>query len=142
MTDTVTKSNAADFDAGLDDVFTRISSRYDRLCDVFSLLAHRYWKSTVARQIARDRGLTVLDVASGTGDIAIRVARQKVAKDKVIIAGDICAAMLAIAQRKASNQTLKIDFRKLNAHQLTEVADSSVDAYAIGYSYSKRLFAC
>jgi ubiquinone/menaquinone biosynthesis C-methylase UbiE len=95
--DAVSKSNAAEFNAGLDDVFTRISSRYDRLCDVFSLLAHRYWKSTMARQIARDRGSTVLDVASGTGDIAIRVARQKDAKDKVIIAGDICPAMLAIA---------------------------------------------
>jgi demethylmenaquinone methyltransferase / 2-methoxy-6-polyprenyl-1,4-benzoquinol methylase len=131
--DAVSKSNAVEFDSGLDDVFTRISSRYDRLCDVFSLLAHRYWKSTMARQIARDRGSTVLDVASGTGDIAIRVARKKDAKGKVIIAGDICPAMLAIAKRKAGDQALKIDFRHLNAHQLTEVADSSVDAYAISF---------
>ena len=35
----VTSTNAAEFDAGLDDVFTRIAGRYDRLCDVFSLLA-------------------------------------------------------------------------------------------------------
>jgi demethylmenaquinone methyltransferase/2-methoxy-6-polyprenyl-1,4-benzoquinol methylase len=128
----VTSTNAAEFDAGLDDVFTRIAGRYDRLCDVFSLLAHRYWKSTMARQIATDRGLTLLDVASGTGDIALRVARRRLAANKVIIAGDICSAMLAIAKRKASDQAIKIDFRHLNAHEL-DVPDSSVDAYAISF---------
>jgi demethylmenaquinone methyltransferase/2-methoxy-6-polyprenyl-1,4-benzoquinol methylase len=132
MMDTVLKSNAAEFDAGLDDVFTRIAGRYDRLCDVFSLLAHRYWKSTMARRIAGDRGLIVLDVASGTGDIALRVARRRHAANKVIVAGDICPAMLAIAKRKASDQAIKIDFRHLNAHAL-DVPDSSVDAYAISF---------
>jgi demethylmenaquinone methyltransferase/2-methoxy-6-polyprenyl-1,4-benzoquinol methylase len=132
MMDTVSKTNAAAFDAGLDDVFTRIAGRYDGLCDVFSLLAHRYWKSTMARQIADDRGLNVLDVASGTGDIALRVARRRDAAKKVIIAGDICPAMLAIAKRKARDNDVKIDFRHLNAHQL-EVTDSSVDAYAISF---------
>src|ERR1700678_3554704 len=87
----------------------------------------------MARQIARDRGSTVLDVASGTGDIAIRVARQKCAKDKVIIAGDICPAILAIAKWKAGDRILKMDFRHLNAPQLIEVANSSVDAYAISF---------
>jgi demethylmenaquinone methyltransferase/2-methoxy-6-polyprenyl-1,4-benzoquinol methylase len=103
MMDAVSQTNAAAFDAGLDDVFTRIAGRYDRLCDVFSLLAHRYWKATMARQIAGDRGLTVLDVASGTGDIALRVARRKGGSDKAIVAGDICPAMLAIAKRKAND---------------------------------------
>lgn len=127
-----TSTNAADFDAGLDDVFTRIAGRYDRLCDVFSLLAHRYWKTVMARHIARDPGSSLLDVASGTGDIAIRVARRTETKAKVIIAGDICPAMLAIAKRKANAQSLKIHFFRLNAHEL-EVPDSSVDAYAISF---------
>jgi demethylmenaquinone methyltransferase/2-methoxy-6-polyprenyl-1,4-benzoquinol methylase len=88
----MTSTNAGEFDSGSDDVFTRIAGRYDRLCDVFSLLAHRYWKSTMARQIAGDRGLSVLDVASGTGDIALRVAQRRDAADKAIVAGDICPA--------------------------------------------------
>jgi demethylmenaquinone methyltransferase/2-methoxy-6-polyprenyl-1,4-benzoquinol methylase len=128
-----TSSNAADFDAGTDDVFTRIAGRYDRLCDVFSLLAHRHWKSTMARQIACAQGTTLLDVASGTGDIALRVARRAEARGKSIVASDICPAMLAIAKRKAGNQSpLKIEFRHLDAHQL-DVTDSSVDAYAISF---------
>ena len=132
MMDYDSKSNAAEFDAELDDVFTRIAGRYDRLCDVFSLLAHRHWKSTMARQIARDEGFTILDVASGTGDIALRVAKHLGAREKSIVAGDICEAMLTVAKRKAGDQGIKIDFRRLDAHQL-EVADSSVDAYAISF---------
>jgi demethylmenaquinone methyltransferase/2-methoxy-6-polyprenyl-1,4-benzoquinol methylase len=128
----MTSTNAAEFDAGSDDVFTRIAGRYDRLCDVFSLLAHRYWKSTMARQIAGDRGLSVLDVASGTGDIALRVAQRRDAADKVIVAGDICPAMLAIAKRKASDHSLNVYFRHLNVHEL-DVPDSSVDAYAMSF---------
>jgi len=46
----------------------------------------------MARQIAGDRGLSVLDVASGTGDIALRVAQRRDAADKAIVAGDICPA--------------------------------------------------
>jgi demethylmenaquinone methyltransferase/2-methoxy-6-polyprenyl-1,4-benzoquinol methylase len=132
MMDPVSKLNSADFDAGSDDVFTRIAGRYDHLCDVFSLLAHRYWKSKMARQIAGDPGVIVLDVASGTGDIALRVARRRRAANKIIIAGDICPAMLAIAKRKAGEQAIKIDFRHLDAHEL-DVPDSSVDAYAISF---------
>jgi demethylmenaquinone methyltransferase/2-methoxy-6-polyprenyl-1,4-benzoquinol methylase len=128
----VISTNAAEFNAGSDDVFTRIAGRYDRLCDVFSLLAHRYWKATMARQIAGDRGLIVLDVASGTGDIALRVARRRDGANKLIVAGDICPAMLAIAKSKASDQGIKIDFRHLNAHEL-DVPDSTVDAYAISF---------
>jgi ubiquinone/menaquinone biosynthesis methyltransferase len=86
----------------------------------------------MARQIASDRGSSVLDVASGTGDIAIRVARRKDAADKIIVAGDICPAMLAIAKRKASHHAIRIDFRYLDAHEL-DVPDSSVDAYAISF---------
>jgi demethylmenaquinone methyltransferase / 2-methoxy-6-polyprenyl-1,4-benzoquinol methylase len=41
--------------------------------------------------------------------------------------------MLALAKRKAGDRTLKIDFRHWNVHQLTEVANSSVDAYAISF---------
>jgi ubiquinone/menaquinone biosynthesis methyltransferase len=126
------KVNAAEFDAALDDVFSRIAGRYDRLCDVFSLLAHRYWKATMARRIADDRGSVILDVASGTGDIALRVAQRKSAAGTGIIASDICPAMLAIAKDKARARGIEIEFRALNAHEL-QWPDSSVDAYAISF---------
>lgn len=94
-------ANAADFDAQTEDVFTRIAGRYDGLCDIFSLFAHRYWKSTMAGQIGRHQWKTLLDVASGTGDIALRVAARRGMEQRAIIASDICSGMLAVAKRKA-----------------------------------------
>jgi demethylmenaquinone methyltransferase/2-methoxy-6-polyprenyl-1,4-benzoquinol methylase len=126
-------SNAAEFDAETDDVFSRIASRYDRLCDIFSLLAHRYWKRSMAGRISRDPGAVVLDVASGTGDIALRVASRQMGRPKRIIASDICPEMLAIARAKAVARQLSLEFEHLDAHRLTEVADASIDAYAISF---------
>ncbi len=126
-------TNAAEFDASSDDVFTRIAARYDRLCDVFSLLAHRYWKSTMAREIAGDRGSVILDVASGTGDIAVRVAKRCRVNRKAITASDICPAMLSIAKAKAAALKLPVEFQHLDAHHLSPIADKSVDTYAISF---------
>ena len=46
-----TDTNAAAFDSIQDDVFSRIASRYDTLCDLFSLGLHRTWKRRMARRI-------------------------------------------------------------------------------------------
>src|SRR5262245_38510102 len=69
-----TSANAASFDQAADDVFSRIASRYDLLCDLFSVCIHRAWKRRMAGRIAAARWERMLDVAAGTGDIALRVA--------------------------------------------------------------------
>ena len=51
-----TSTNAAEFNAGLDDVFTGIAGRYDRLCDVFSLLAHRRASCPHPTPASQERG--------------------------------------------------------------------------------------
>src|SRR5271170_6427620 len=76
MHQAATDTNAAAFDSVHDDVFTRIASRYDLLCDLFSLGIHRTWKQRMARRIASERWERMLDVAAGTGDIALRVVRN------------------------------------------------------------------
>ncbi len=65
--------NAAEFEWRKDDVFDRIASRYDTLCDVFSLGVHRIWKRRVAKRLASEEWSTLLDGATGTGDIILRV---------------------------------------------------------------------
>jgi hypothetical protein len=66
-------ANAAGFSTSSDDVFGRIASRYDLLCDLFSLCIHRHWKRRVAKLIAQEPWKEFLDVATGTGDIVLRV---------------------------------------------------------------------
>jgi hypothetical protein len=47
------KENAAEFDTQQDDVFGRMVSRYDFLCDLFSLGIHRLWKRRLAQVIVQ-----------------------------------------------------------------------------------------
>ena len=105
----------------------------------------------MAQEIANDAPDIVLDIASGTGDIALRLAARMPANSKIIVS-DICRPMLDIARskvqkakaRKAKQGKAKVgkikpphadlNFQILDGHNLSELADNSVDAYAISFA--------
>lgn len=99
------RDNSADFEPALDDVFGRIAGRYDRLCDLFSLGIHRLWKAQMAARIAKEHGRDLLDLASGTGDIPVRLWRRlgPTSGDWSIRVSDISRPMLAIAERRLAD---------------------------------------
>ena len=78
-----TRDNAAAFAWQHDDVFGRIASRYGTLCDVFSFGIHRLWKRRVARRIAAEHWATLLDGATGTGDIILKVLPTTVSFERL-----------------------------------------------------------
>lgn len=126
------KENAAEFYIQQDDVFGRIASRYDLLCDLFSLGIHRLWKRKVARIIAQEPWSQLIDCATGTGDIILRVLNAKeIQHDQKIIASDISPQMLAIAQKRLVVANALIEFRLLDAHCMPEFPEESVDLYSI-----------
>jgi len=136
--DGASDGNAAAFDPARDNVFARIASRYDRLCDLFSLRIHRLWKSEMAAAIARHPGAVVLDAASGTGDIPLRVLRRlgngAAAAGRTLWVTDLCPEMLAIARRKlagASDGVAKIAIA--NVHALGDFPENSVDLFSISF---------
>ena len=127
-----TEENAAEFYTQQDDVFGRIASRYDFLCDLFSLGIHRVWKRRVAQIIAQESWSRLLDCATGTGDIVLRVLKNKnLHESQKILASDISPQMLAIAQKKLATINPSIEFRLLDAHSISEIADESMDLYSI-----------
>jgi demethylmenaquinone methyltransferase / 2-methoxy-6-polyprenyl-1,4-benzoquinol methylase len=126
-----TAANAAAFTPTADDVFGRIANRYDVLSDVFSFGIHRLWKRRVAKVIADERWSTLLDGATGTGDIILRVLAHESVQGRSIIASDISPQMLAIAERKLAGHTDRVSIRQLNAEAMTQVPDDSLDAYSI-----------
>jgi demethylmenaquinone methyltransferase/2-methoxy-6-polyprenyl-1,4-benzoquinol methylase len=132
MLDRTSDANAASFDSIRDDVFSRIASRYDVLCDLFSLGLHRTWKRRMARRIAQAPWQSMVDVAAGTGDIALRVVRHLgSASGRSCVVSDICPAMLEIAERRAGALAGAMQFRVYDAHGLSEVGNESVDLYSM-----------
>ena len=127
----LTHDNAAEFEWQADDIFGRIATRYDRLCDVFSFGIHRLWKRAVARRIASESWNVLLDGATGTGDIILRVLARSGVQGRTIVASDVSAKMLAIAQQRLRGHADAVELKQLDAESMPAVATHSVDAYSI-----------
>jgi demethylmenaquinone methyltransferase / 2-methoxy-6-polyprenyl-1,4-benzoquinol methylase len=130
--------NAADFAWQHDDVFGRIATQYDLLCDVFSLGIHRLWKRRVAQLIASEHWATLLDGATGTGDIITRLLAHKAVLGRTVVASYVSTKMLAITQRKLAPLGNQVQVRQLGAESMPTVADSSVDAMSFGLKICNR----
>ena len=124
-------NNAAEFAWQADDVFGRIATRYDVLCDVFSFGIHRLWKRRVAARITREDWTTLLDGATGTGDIILRVLPTTSVQGRTIIASDISTNMLAIAQKRLRDFPASVSLTQLDAENMPSIESNSVDAYSI-----------
>lgn len=133
----VSPQNAASFAPEADNVFARIADRYDFLCDVFSVYAHRLWKARMAALMAQTPASVILDVASGTGDIPLRLLRRlrerPDSKARRILVTDLCPEMLAIAQRKIGMAEPGVEYSFVDAHDLASVGANSVDVYSISF---------
>jgi demethylmenaquinone methyltransferase / 2-methoxy-6-polyprenyl-1,4-benzoquinol methylase len=124
--------NAAEFYTQTDDVFGRIADRYDFLCDLFSLGIHRLWKQRVASIIARESHRQLIDCATGTGDIILRVLKRKEYRSiRSILASDISPQMLAIAKRRIARVSSEVEYLVLDAHSMPEISTASQDLYSI-----------
>jgi ubiquinone/menaquinone biosynthesis methyltransferase len=129
---TLAEPNAARFSNTRDDVFGRIATRYDLLCDLFSLWIHRYWKRRVAAVVAAEPWRDLLDIACGTGDIVLRVLqRSPSVTGRRIVASDISLQMLAIARHRLARRGHDVELRQLDAQSMNAVPAGSIDLCSI-----------
>jgi ubiquinone/menaquinone biosynthesis methyltransferase len=128
---TVSHQNAAEFAWQSDDVFGRIASRYDKLSDLFSFGIHRLWKRRVAKRITSEKWDTLLDGASGTGDIILRVMDSASTQGRTVIASDVSVKMLAIAEQRLQLFNGSVSLRLLDAENMPSIQTDTVDAYSI-----------
>lgn len=75
------------------DVFQSVAGNYDLMNDLMSLGVHRLWKNQFVAMIAPRAGENILDLAGGTGDIALRLHQRSKGQSKITVC-DYNAAML------------------------------------------------
>ena len=85
-----------DKQALVDDVFRSVARRYDLMNDLMSFGLHRAWKDALVTAVnpPKNRPFALLDIAGGTGDIAMRVVAAGGAQTRATVC-DINSDMLA-----------------------------------------------
>jgi demethylmenaquinone methyltransferase/2-methoxy-6-polyprenyl-1,4-benzoquinol methylase len=125
------------------EVFSSVARNYDLMNDLMSAGVHRLWKDAMVEWLNPQPGWQVLDVAGGTGDIALRIARavrggphpevraERASKEAEITVCDINPDMLAEGVRRAKGEGA-ISWIAGDAEALP-VPDASFDAYTIAF---------
>jgi len=84
---------------GIRDMFQTIAPRYDFLNRLLSLGIDRYWRSFAVGQLSIPENGKVLDIATGTGDVALKVAATT-PESVTIVGEDFTQGMLVLGQNK------------------------------------------
>ena len=107
------------------DVFDSVASRYDLMNDAMSGGLHRLWKRFTIAKTGLRPGQHALDVAAGSGDLAVGLARR-VGSSGRVVATDINAAMLDEGRTRLLNSGIagNVDYVLADAKSLPFAAQS------------------
>jgi demethylmenaquinone methyltransferase / 2-methoxy-6-polyprenyl-1,4-benzoquinol methylase len=108
-------------------MFDRIAGFYDLMNSVMTAGLHHRWRARATDLAAVGPGSRALDVATGTGDLAVELARRA-GPDGEVIGSDFSEEMLALARRKAP----ELAFEWGNALELP-YPDGRFDAATVGF---------
>ena len=113
-------------------MFDDIAPTYDRLNHILSLSIDKIWRNRVVRAVRRLGAKEILDIATGTGDLAIAMARK--IEGTTICGADLSPEMLAVAEQKVAKAALsdRITLMEGNAEHLP-LPDMSADAVTIAF---------
>ena len=116
----------------VEQMFDTISNKYDNLNRVISLGTDLKWRRKVLQMAKNHTPDSILDVATGTGDLAIEFAKHITAKK--IIGFDLSEGMLSMARKKVNNTVLqaKVDFIKGDGEAMP-FEDNSFDVITVSF---------
>ncbi|HWL17323.1 MAG TPA: bifunctional demethylmenaquinone methyltransferase/2-methoxy-6-polyprenyl-1,4-benzoquinol methylase UbiE [Opitutus sp.] len=114
-------------------MFARIAGRYDLANRLLSGGIDRRWRRHLVRAVSRAKPRDVLDLATGSGDVAFALARHLPVETR-IVGMDFCQPMLdeAVKKQRAQAGVSRIEFRQGDGLALPLAAES-VDAVTISF---------
>jgi len=104
-------------------VFNKVAPRYDLMNDAMSFGIHRLWKSKLAKLAKPQANQTIVDLAGGTGDIAIKLAGS----DRTVFVADPSMEMMKEGKNRHNISCLATTGEALS------LADNSVDTITIAF---------
>lgn len=116
----------------VEQMFDTISDNYDGLNRVISLGSDIKWRKKVVKMVAEKNPNTILDIATGTGDLAIQFAENTSAER--IVGLDLSEGMLSVAKKKIIGKPLaqKIEFVQGDSEDLP-FEDNTFDAITVSF---------
>lgn len=123
----------------VEQMFDSIAPAYDFMNTAMTFGLHKSWRSRAisyaTKKLAKDAPLSILDLATGTGDLAFHLHSRF--PNAIITGVDLSEGMLQVAERKLANMTDaakdKISFRQGDCLDLEGVGDNSQDLITIAY---------
>ena len=114
-------------------VFASVASKYDLMNDLMSFGVHRLWKHFTLSLTGLKTGQSALDVAGGTGDLALGMLRQ-VGKSGRVVLSDVNRAMLDIGRDRLLDKGFAGNLTCIVADaERLPFADNSFDCITIAF---------
>ena len=114
-------------------VFDSVAQKYDVMNDVMSLGIHRLWKRQTIELSGVRAGMTVLDLAGGTGDLTKAFAKRVGANGKVVLA-DINESMVRVGRDRLLDEGVgaQVEYAIANAEALA-FPDNTFDVVTMAF---------
>jgi demethylmenaquinone methyltransferase/2-methoxy-6-polyprenyl-1,4-benzoquinol methylase len=114
-------------------VFHSVADKYDVMNDLMSLGIHRLWKRFTLSQTGLKAGMSALDLAGGTGDLAMKMSRMVGPTGKVVLS-DINASMLGVGRERLLDAGISgnMEYVQANAECLP-FADNTFDCVTMAF---------
>ena len=124
------KSNIAEKKKLVQKVFNKVFDKYDLMNDIMSLGSHRLWKKQMISWLSPNKNTVLLDMSSGTGDIA-KLFLKHIKNKGTVYAVDPNSKMMEIAKKKLAKYN-NIKWYLDSAEKLS-FKDNYFDYYSISF---------
>jgi len=122
----------------LQKMFNRVPGHYDFLNRLLTFRFDELWRKKAVRVILNERPARVMDLGTGTGDMAVRIARKS--RQTKVVGYDFSDSMLEVARRKARRYGVEnVEFVEGDAASMP-FEDESFDVVGISFAFRNITF--